>query len=83
VRYRVLSTSYGDSGNLAVTPAHRVLDLAVSRPLRPWMDAYATLENALDEDYYYALTPTALRSGQPRTLSLGVRFSVPTVRNQG
>jgi outer membrane receptor protein involved in Fe transport len=83
VRYRVLSKSYGDSANLAVTPAHRVLDLAVSRPLFSWMDAYATIENALDENYYYALTQTALRSGQPRTVGIGVRFSVPTVRNQG
>lgn len=83
VRYRVLSTSYGDAANLAVTPAHRVLDLAISRPLLAWLDGYATLENALDESYHYALTPTALRSGQPRTLTLGVRFSVPTVRNQG
>jgi len=83
VRYRVLSTSYGDSANTAVTPAHRVLDLAASRPLRSWLNVYATLENALDEEYYYALTPTALRSGQPRTFSLGVRMNVPLARSRG
>lgn len=83
LRYRVLSTSYGDSANLAVTPAHRVLDLSASRPVRPWLDVYATLENALDESYYYALTPVAARSGQPRTFSVGIRMNVPTSRNRG
>lgn len=83
LRYRVLSRSYGDSANLAVTPAHRVLDLSASRPVRSWLDVYATLENALDESYYYALTPVAARSGQPRTLSIGIRMNVPTSRNRG
>jgi outer membrane receptor protein involved in Fe transport len=83
LRYRVLSRSYGDSANLAVTPAHRVLDVSASRPLRSWVDVYATLENALDESYYYALTPQAFRSGQPRTFSMGIRMNVPTSRNHG
>jgi outer membrane receptor protein involved in Fe transport len=83
LRYRVLSRSYGDSANLAVTPAHRVLDVSASRPVRPWLDVYATLENALDEAYYYALTPLAARSGQPRTFSIGIKMNVPTSRNHG
>jgi outer membrane receptor protein involved in Fe transport len=80
-RYRVVSRSYGESQNLLPSPAHRILDLSASRPIRSWIDAYAVLENALDESYYYVLTPTSLRSGQPRTLSLGVRMNVPTSRS--
>jgi outer membrane receptor protein involved in Fe transport len=83
LRYRVLSRSYGEAANLAVSPAHRVLDVSVARPVRSWIDVYALLENALDESYYYALTPTALRSGQPRTFSIGIRVNVPTVRTHG
>jgi outer membrane receptor protein involved in Fe transport len=82
-RYRMLSHSYGESANLLASPAHRVLDLSASRPIRSWIDAYAVLENALDESYYYVLTPTSLRSGQPRTFSIGIRMNVPTSRNRG
>jgi outer membrane receptor protein involved in Fe transport len=83
LRYRVLGRAYGEAANLAVSPAHRVLDVSVSRPVRSWIDAYAILENALDERYHYSLTPTAQRSGQPRTFSMGVRVTVPTARNNG
>jgi outer membrane receptor protein involved in Fe transport len=83
VRYRVLSRSFGEAQNLAASPAHRVLDLSASRPMRAWLDVYATLENALDESYYYVLTPTALRSAQPRTFSVGVRMNIPTARTHG
>ncbi|HEV7767663.1 MAG TPA: TonB-dependent receptor [Thermoanaerobaculia bacterium] len=82
LRYRVLSHSYGEAANLVASPAHRILDVSASRPIRSWIDAYATLENALDENYYYVLSPTASRSGQPRTFSLGVRMNMPT-RNRG
>lgn len=83
LRYRVLSHSYGESANLAESPAHRVLDLSALRPIRSWLNVYAIIENALDESYYYALTPTASRSGQPRTFSMGIRLNVPTSRNHG
>jgi outer membrane cobalamin receptor len=76
-RYRLLSKSYGEAANLTPSPGYRVLDIAVSRPIRSWLDAYASLENAFDKGYYYVLSPTMSRSGQPRTLSLGVRMNIP------
>ncbi len=77
-RYRLLSKSYGEAANLAPSPGYRVLDIAVSRPILSWLDAYASLENAFDKSYYYVLSPNMSRSGQPRTLTLGVRMNVPT-----
>lgn len=82
-RYRMLGHSYGEAANLVASPSHQVLDLSASRPIRSWIDAYAVLENALDENYYYVLTPTASRSGQPRTFSMGIRVNVPTSRRHG
>jgi outer membrane receptor protein involved in Fe transport len=79
-RYRLLSKSYGEAANLTPSPGYRVLDIAVSRPIRKWLDAYASLENAFDKSYYYVLSPNMSRSGQPRTLSLGVRMNIPTPR---
>jgi outer membrane receptor protein involved in Fe transport len=79
-RYRVLSRSYGEASNLTPSPGHRVLDLAVSRPIRAWIDAYASIENAFDENYFYVLSPTMSRSGQPRTFTLGIRMNIPTPR---
>jgi outer membrane cobalamin receptor len=78
VRGRVLSRSYGEAENVAPSPAHRVVDMSISRPLRSWLDAYAVLENIFDEHYYYVLTPTAFRTGQPRSISGGVRIRIPT-----
>jgi outer membrane receptor protein involved in Fe transport len=78
VRGRVLSKSYGEAANLAASPAHRVVDLSLSRPLRPWLDAYAVLENVFDEHYYHVVTPTALRTAQPRSVSGGVRIRINT-----
>jgi outer membrane receptor protein involved in Fe transport len=77
-RYRLLSKSYGEAANLAPSPGYRVLDIALSRPILSWLDAYASLENAFDKSYYYVLSPNMSRSGQPRTLSLGVRMNIPT-----
>ena len=81
LRGRVLSRSYGEAANLRASPAHRILDISVSRPITSWLDAYAVVENLLDEDYYYVLTPTALRSGQPRVVTGGVRIQFATGRN--
>jgi outer membrane cobalamin receptor len=78
VRYRLLSKSYGEASNFAPSRGYRVLDVAVSRPIRSWIDGYATLENAFDKGYYYVLSPMMTRAGQPRTLTLGVRFRVAT-----
>jgi outer membrane receptor protein involved in Fe transport len=74
-RGRVLSRQYGEAANLAVSPAHRVVDISVSQAVRPWIDVYATLENAFDQNYYLAFTPTAFRSGLPRTFTGGIRVS--------
>jgi outer membrane receptor protein involved in Fe transport len=76
VRGRVLSRSYGEAANLAVAPAHRVVDLSMSQQLRSWLDAYAIVENAFDEHYYLALTPTAFRAALPRTITAGFRVTV-------
>ncbi|MEO8382423.1 MAG: TonB-dependent receptor [Acidobacteriota bacterium] len=78
VRGRVLSRSYGEPANLVAAPAHRVVDVSLSRPIRSWLDAYAVLENVFDEHYYYVLTPTAFRTAQPRSVSGGVRVRVLT-----
>lgn len=78
LRGRVVSRSYGDAENRALAPAHRVVDVSLSRPIRSWIDAYAVLENIFDEQYYLALTPTALRSAPPRTISGGVRMRIAT-----
>jgi len=78
VRWRVVSRSYGEPANVVPAPAHRILDLAVSHPLRPWIDAYAMLENALDEHYFYVLTPNSFRNGQPRAFTMGFRMRMPT-----
>jgi outer membrane receptor protein involved in Fe transport len=77
-RYRLLSKSYGEAANLTPSPGYRVLDIALSRPILSWLDVYVSLENAFDKGYYYVLSPTMSRSGQPRTLSLGVRMNIPT-----
>ncbi len=76
VRGRVLSRSYGESANLAISPAHRVVDLSLSQTLRSWIDAYAIIENAFDEHYYLALAPTSFRSGLPRTITAGLRMNL-------
>jgi outer membrane receptor protein involved in Fe transport len=78
VRGRVVSRSYGEPANVVPAPAHRILDLAVSHPVRGWIDAYAMLENAFDDHYFYVLTPTSFRNGQPRAFSAGLRMRVPT-----
>lgn len=75
VRGTIMSRSYGDVTNTAVSNAHHVIDVSLSQPLRSWMDVYALVENALDEDYYLALTATSLRSGLPRTVTGGIRIS--------
>jgi outer membrane receptor protein involved in Fe transport len=76
VRGRVLSRSYGESANTAIAPAHRVVDLSLSQELRSWIDAYAMIENAFDEHYYLALTPSAFRAAPPRTITAGFRVSL-------
>jgi len=78
LRGRVVGRSYGEAANLLPSQAHRIVDLSLAQPLRDWIDAYAILENLLNEEYYLVLTPTSLRSGQPRTVSAGLRLRVPT-----
>ena len=78
LRGRVLSRSYGEAENVTPSPAHRVVDVSVSRPVRSWLDAYAVLENIFDEHYYQVLTPAALRTGQPRSVSAGLRIRIAT-----
>ena len=77
LRGRVLSRSFGEPANLVAQPAHRIVDVGLTYPLRSWLDAYALLENALDEDYFYVITATSFRTGQPRTFNAGVRLQLP------
>jgi outer membrane cobalamin receptor len=80
LRARVLSRSFGEAGNLVAAPAHRIVDLSIAQPVRSWLDVYAMVENALDEEYFYVLTATSLRTGQPRTITGGVRMQLRTRR---
>ncbi|MGK2856047.1 MAG: TonB-dependent receptor [Thermoanaerobaculia bacterium] len=74
IRGRAVGDSYGDASNLALSPAHQVLDLAYARPVRPGLELYVLAENVFDEEYYLALTATSFRSGLPRTITAGVRL---------
>ena len=76
VRGRVVSRSYGEASNLALSPAHRVVDFSISQPVRPWLELYGVVENVFDESYYLALAPTSFRSGLPRTVTGGVRIDL-------
>jgi outer membrane receptor protein involved in Fe transport len=76
LRGRVVSRSYGEASNLALSPANRVVDFSVSQPVRPWLDVYGVVENVFDESYYLALAPTSFRSGLPRTVTGGVRINL-------
>jgi len=78
LRGRTVSRSYGEPANVVAAPAHRILDIAVSQPVRSWIEVYALLENAFDVHYFYVLTATSFRNGQPRTFTGGVRLHVPT-----
>jgi outer membrane receptor protein involved in Fe transport len=80
LRARVLSRSYGEAQNIALAPAHRVVDFSLSQQLRSWIDAYAMIENAFDETYYLALAPNSFRSGLPRTVTAGVRVNLRGIR---
>lgn len=73
VRGRVVGRSYGDATNLALAPAHRIVDMSLSQPLRAWLDAYVLIENAFDEQYYMPLAVNSFRSGLPRTVTAGIR----------
>lgn len=75
VRWLVMSRSYGDSSNVAISPAHRVLDLSLAQQLRPWLGVYTLIENVLDENYYLALAANSFRRGLPRTVTAGVRVN--------
>ena len=77
LRARVLSSSYADIENTQVQPAHRVVDLFLLHPLRPWMDGYLRVENGLDEEYFY-VSGSVQRPAQPRAVTAGVRVRVPT-----
>lgn len=74
IRARVVSRSFGDSSNLAVEPAYRVVDLSFSQTVRRGLDVYTVIENALDEDYYLPLAVNSFRRGLPRTVTAGIRF---------
>jgi outer membrane receptor protein involved in Fe transport len=80
VRGRVLSRSYGEAANVAIAPAHRVVDLSLSQTLRSWIDAYVIVENAFDERYALALAVNSFRLGLPRTITAGIRVNVRGLR---
>lgn len=79
LRGRVSGRSFGEPANVVAQPAHRIVDIGLSTPLRPWMDVYAQLENAFDDDYFYVVAATSFRNGQPRRFSSGVRLRLPAV----
>ncbi|HEX8617957.1 MAG TPA: TonB-dependent receptor, partial [Thermoanaerobaculia bacterium] len=74
IRGRVVGRSYGDVSNLAVAPAHRIVDFSFSQPLRSCTNVYVLVENAFDEEYYQPLAVNSFRSGLPRTVTAGVRI---------
>lgn len=77
LRGRVVSRSYGEPSNAVAAPAHRIVDLGASIPIRQSIEAYALLENAFDQRYFYVLTPTSFRAGQPRSVIAGFRLRMP------
>lgn len=82
VRGRAQGRSYGEATNVGISPANHLLDIGVSRPVRSWIDAYASLENALDKHYYYSLTAVSTKPGSPRAFTAGFRLRVPTSRGR-
>ncbi len=74
IRGRAVGKSYGDATNLAESPAHEIVDLSYSRPIRSGLDVYVLVENVFDEEHYLALSTSALRTGLPRTVGAGVRL---------
>jgi outer membrane receptor protein involved in Fe transport len=74
IRARAVSRSFGDASNLAEEPAYRIIDLSFAQTVRPGLDVYAIVENALDEHYYLPLAVNSFRSGLPRTVTAGVRL---------
>ena len=73
LRGRVVGRAYSDATNLALAPAHRVVDFSFSQPLRSWLEAYVLVENAFDESYYMPLAVNSFRLGLPRTVTAGIR----------
>lgn len=80
-RYRILSQAWGEAVNLGLVPAHRVLDVSASRPLRLGIDFYVIAENVLNEKYNYVISATNFRPAQTRTVSAGVRYHFPSRSN--
>ena len=74
VRARAVGQAFGDATNMAIQPAHQVVDLSFSRPIKSGLEGYVIVENVFDELYWLALTRSALRSGLPRTITVGVRL---------
>lgn len=75
LRGLIVSRTYGDTANLAISPAHRVVDFSIAQPLRGSIDIYALVENLFDEKYYQALAVNSFRSGLPRTVTAGIRMN--------
>jgi outer membrane cobalamin receptor len=80
LRYRILSQAWGEAVNLAIVPAHRVLDVTASYPLRAGIELYFIGENVLDEQYVYIINTTNFRPAQTRTISGGLRLHLPMGR---
>lgn len=83
LRYRIAGRSWGEAVNLAVVPAHRVLDITASRAIGAGLEVYFVGENVLDEQYYYVISTTNFRPAQTRTVSGGLRFRLPASRRRG
>lgn len=74
LRARAVGDSYGDATNLALSPAHQVVDLFFSHPLWAGIEGYVIAENVFDEEYYLALAANSFRTGLPRTITAGIRI---------
>ncbi|HEX7705979.1 MAG TPA: TonB-dependent receptor [Thermoanaerobaculia bacterium] len=75
MRGRSVGHSFADADNLAKSPAHQVVDLSISQPVRPWLGVYLLAENVFDEMYYQALSGTgAYRSAPPRSITVGIKL---------
>ncbi|HEX7706057.1 MAG TPA: TonB-dependent receptor [Thermoanaerobaculia bacterium] len=83
LRWRTMSKSYGEPTNALAAPAHNVLDASVSRPVTSWLDVFASVNNALDEKYFYVLTPRSTRATEPRNITAGVRLRLGNPLGRG
>ena len=76
-RLRYLARTNGDADSLYQTDAHTILDLAANLPLKHGLDAFAQIENLLDQRYIGTNDGfTAPLYGKPLTVMAGFRLKL-------